>query len=228
MDIPAHSPARKFAARACERGQHELAALSFIAAHPKVLPQVPRWLRERGAATVVLRLPWWPYDAIEWVAAALPPHARVFEYGGGGSTLWLEDHGATVTVAEHDEAWHRELAGKLAPGTTLLFRPPSATGTVTSAAAPGYFDDYADAIGGERDGSLDLVIIDGRARVECTRGAMPKVKPGGLLLLDDTDRLRYRVAVDMLAGWERHVFTGLRVGSVPPGQTSAWRSPSHG
>jgi hypothetical protein len=103
---------RQFAGRAYSRGRQDVATLSFIAAHPRELARVRRWLRERNATTMTLRSPWWAYDAISWVAEGLPPQPRVFEYGGG-STLWLEDRGATVTVAEHDEQWHRQLAGRL-------------------------------------------------------------------------------------------------------------------
>lgn len=216
---------RNFATRASSIAQQDLATAGFLAGHPRELLRLPRWLRQRNAATMTLRSPWWPYDAVEWVASVLP-RGRVFEYGGGGSTLWLEDRGATVTVAEHDEEWHRELRRQLAPGTVLLFRPPAATGTITSAAAPGYFDDYVAAIDDQPDGSLDLVIVDGRARVECARRAMPKVKPGGLLLIDDTDRTRYRPAVERLAGWEGRVFAGLKPGQPFPAQTSAWRRPA--
>lgn len=212
--------------RGLDRAQQALAMAGVLAAHPRELARLPRWLRQRRAATMTLRSPWWPYAAAEWVASALPPQSRVFEYGGGGSTLWLEDRGATVAVAEHDDDWHRELAGQLASGTALLFRPPAATGSISSVAAPGYFDDYVAAIDGEPDSSLDLVIVDGRARVECARRAMSKVKPGGLLLLDDSNRARYRSAVERLSGWERHVFTGLKPGGGVPCQTSAWRRPA--
>jgi hypothetical protein len=105
----------------------------------------------------------------------------------------------------------------------LLLRPSAAGGTVTSASEPGFFDDYVAAISGEPDGSLDLVIIDGRARVECARRAIPKVCPGGLLLIDDTDRARYQPAIDLLGEWDRHVFTGLKPGHRAPAQTSVWR-----
>lgn len=210
----------------CSAVRNDLSVLAFIARHPGELARVPRWLRERKAATMQLRSPWWAYDAVSWVGAALPPRARVFEYGGGGSTLWLEDHGATVTVAEHDKAWHDQLAACLAPDTTLLFRPPQDAGAVTSVVVPGYFDTYAAAIDDQPDGSLDLVIVDGRARVECALRAMPKVKEGGLLLLDDTERARYKPAVEALAGWERHVFAGLKAGAGAPTQTSAWRRPA--
>ena len=212
--------------RDLDRAQQALALAGALVAHPRELARLPQWLRQRRAATMTLRSPWWPYAAVEWVASALPPQPRVFEYGGGGSTLWLEDRGAIVTVTEHDEGWHRELAGQLAYGTALLFRPPAATGSINSVAAPGYFDDYVAAIDGEPDSSLDLVIVDGRARVECARRAMSKVKPGGLLLLDDTNRARYRPAEQTLSGWERHVFTGLKPGGGVPCQTSTWRRPA--
>ena len=203
----------------------DFAALGFIAKNPRELMRVPQWLGQRNAATLTLRLPWWPYGAVSWVASVLPPYPQVFEYGGGGSTLWLEDRGATVTVAEHDEEWHRQLGNRLAPNTTLLFLPPSVSGAITSGVTSGYFDRYVAAIDGQQDDSLDLVIVDGRARVECASRAMPKVRPGGLLLLDDTDRARYLPAVEMLAGWERHVFVGLKPGQREPAQTSIWRRP---
>jgi hypothetical protein len=211
--------------RTCFRLYEDIAATAFIARHPRELARLPRWRQEKNAGTLTLRLPFWPYSAIEWIAAALPPRARVFEYGGGGSTVWLEDRGAILTVAEHDGGWHRELTDRLAPGTTLLFRPPASVGSITSAVIPGYFDDYVGAIDGQPDGSLDLAIVDGRARVECVSRAMPKVKPGGLLLFDDANRLRYRLAVKGLAGWERHVFTGLKPGQRHPAYTSVWKRP---
>jgi hypothetical protein len=218
----------QLAVRACGRTRQEITALTFIALHPREITRLHRWLRERGAATMTLRSPWWPYDAISWVAGNLPTGARVFEYGGGGSTLWLNDRGAAVTVAEHHDGWYRQLVEALPPGVRVLLVPPKSQGTVTSAVEPGFFDDYAAAIDGEPDGSFDLVIVDGRARVDCARHAVSKVRPGGLLLLDDTERPRYGPTVEMLAGWERHVFTGLKPGSRVWAQTSAWKRPARG
>jgi Methyltransferase domain len=214
------------AARAYGYTYENLSALRYVARHPQELIRHPQWLRQRKMVTIALRVPWWPYDAVTWMATSLPRQARVFEYGGGGSTLWLEDLGATVIAVEHDEHWHARLVGKIRPTTRLLFRPAEASGAVTSTAAPGYFDTYVAAIDVEPDGSFDLVVVDGRARVECARHAMPKLKPGGLLLLDDTDRTRYRPAIEMLGAWEHRIFTGLKPGERAPAQTSVWRRPA--
>jgi Methyltransferase domain len=219
---------RRFAVRVYRRCHANYLGLAYILRHPQELARHPQWIRQRTAATMALRMPWWPYDAVTWVAAHLPPQARVFEYGGGGSTLWLQDRGAAVTAVEHDKQWHWQLAEQFPTGRELLFRPPGTSGTVTSAMAPGFFDAYVAAIDDQPDGSQDLVIVDGRARVESVRHAMPKVKPGGLLLLDDTDRASYQPAIDMLGAWECHVFTGLKPGHRGPTQTSVWRRPASG
>jgi hypothetical protein len=209
--------------RAYVHVREDIATVAFLTGHPRELARLPRWLREKRAATMALRSPWWPYAAVEWVAAALPPRPHVFEYGGGGSTLWLEDLGATVTVVEHDETWHGQISAALSPGTTVLFRPAAAAGTITSSVASGFFDDYIAAVDSQPDDSLDLVIVDGRARVECVRRAMPKLREGGILVLDDAGRSRYQPAVQALTGWERHAFAGLKPGQRHPADTSAWK-----
>jgi hypothetical protein len=197
----------------------------YLVRNPGEFRRIRRWLSERAILPVSIRRPWWPYDAVDWVTTHLPPRAQVFEYGGGGSTLWLQDRGAIVTVVEHDPEWYEQLRAALPHGTAILLRPCQPVGIIASAVHEGYFDTYVAAINQEPDNSLDLVIVDGRARVDCAREAMSKVKPGGLLLLDDTERSRYELAVDRLAGWERRVFGGLKPGSPIPAQTSIWRKP---
>jgi hypothetical protein len=196
-----------------------------LARHPREIRRLPQWLSERSLSPMAIRRPWWPYDATIWIAEHMPNGARVFEFGGGGSTLWLQDQGAEVIAVEHHEDWVQQLVAVLAPSARVMKRGTSASGSITSAVEPGFFDEYVAAVGDEPDSSLDLVIVDGRARVECVRQAMSKVKPGGLLLLDDSDRARYRPAVRLLIGWERHIFRGLKPGDYWSAETSVWRRP---
>lgn len=139
--------------------------------------------------------------------------------------MWLEDRGAKVTVVDHHEEWYQQLKTAVLPGTKLLYRAIQLTGNIASDVTPGFFDCYVAAINDEPDESFDFVIVDGRVRFECVRRAMPKVKRGGLLLLDDADRKRYKPAVALLDGWEQHDFTGLKPGDEFPAQTSVWRRP---
>jgi hypothetical protein len=52
-----------------------------------------------------------------------------------------------------------------------------------------------------------------------------KVKPGGLLLLDDSTRPDYAGLLEHLAGWTRTDYVGLNMGGGLPRQTSVWHRP---
>ena len=47
-------------------------------------------------------------------------------------------------------------------------------------------------------------------RIDCLNPAMKKVRPGGYLLLDDSDRPGYAQAYGLLAGWRVRRFTGIK------------------
>lgn len=162
----------------------------------------------------------------ELVEAVLPLNARVFEYGGGGSSLWLHDHGARLTVVEHHPEWSRVLRNLLPSGIELIEAPPSKAGEIVSAVGDGFFDNYVGAIEQYPDNSFDLVIVDGRARVDCVARARWKVRPGGYLLLDDSDRPRYEAACRSMSAWHARSVRGLKIGSNFPATTTIWERPA--
>src|ERR1700712_778935 len=86
-----------------------VALARLLARHPGQATRLRRWWPQRHALAFELRVPFWPYAAAEYLEARLPAGAKVFEYGSGGSTLWLLDHGADVTSVEHDRSWHQRL-----------------------------------------------------------------------------------------------------------------------
>jgi hypothetical protein len=212
--------------------------LRALKREPALIGQLPRWARDAGIRKDPLlhRMPWWNYKAIAFVDRSLPANARVFEYGGGASTLWLRDRGATVTTIEDNASWLGALR-EAVPDADLRYVAP----TPGSSATPeGPFDEYAHAIDTEPDCSFDLVIIDGQARRECLFAAEPKVKPGGMLLLDDSQasdtepppradlnllRWQYLDFPTKLAGWQMHHLRGLKPGHWMPVQTSIWIKP---
>lgn len=212
--------------------------LRGLAREPRLITDLPKWIADARVRKDPLefRTPWWNYRAIEFVERRLPGHARVFEFGGGASTLWLRDHQATVTTVEDDRHWYEGLRQRL-PDADLRF-VELATNTVATPDGP--FDNYAHSIDGEPDETFDLVIVDGQARHDSILAAAPKVRRGGMLLLDDSQwsdtepptksnlaRLR-RLYADLpqeLAGWQVHHLRGMKPGTWLPVQTSVWIKP---
>jgi hypothetical protein len=58
------------------------------------------------------------------------------------------------------------------------------------------FYDYVVSIEDYPDSYFDIVIIDGRSRPSCFKHALSKVKVGGYIVWDDTDRPRYARAIE--------------------------------
>ena len=87
------------------------------------------------------------------------------------------------------------------------------------------FEKYVKSIEAYADGTFDVVSIDGRARSSCVLQSYKKVRSGGLLLLDDSDREYYQGGTEKLDDWKRFDFFGPRPFARRFGRTSIWRRP---
>jgi SAM-dependent methyltransferase len=143
-------------------------------------------------------LPWLTYAAIELLGRRVRPEMSVFEYGCGNSTLWWAARVREVIACEHDPAWVERVRAR-APGNVTLRQVPLEYGgdyCRTVAAYPGRFD---------------IVVIDGRDRVNCATHAVAALKPDGVIVWDNSDREEYRAGYEHLAraGFHKIEFVGL-------------------
>ncbi len=191
-------------------------SLVRIAREPSTGRELPRLLRTRGKGTMELRMPWLPFRLVDELARSVGEGSRVFEYGGGGSTLWFLDQGADVVTVEHHEAWADALRRDVRHDRwTLLAVPVDDDGS---------FDTYVAAIDAYPDDSFDVVVVDGRERARCVRAAAPKVRPGGILVVDDVDRERYAAALHEV-DWPREDFVGFAPAKPSLAYSSLFRRP---
>ena len=77
---------------------------------------------------------------------------------------------------------------------------------------------------------FDLVVVDFLeaptvTRIDALKPAMRKVRPGGFLLLDDSDRPGYAEAFELLAGWRFRKFTGVKDDWPETCETGIFRRP---
>ncbi len=165
---------------------------------------------------VRLDLPWWTLDSISLVDHFLGERtdARVFEWGSGASTIWLEKRAGSVISVEYDAQW-LALMKPLVGRTTTIIHTPAQPNTNPSVGSQmwGHKDldyrDYVDAID-HVDGQFDLIVIDGRARSACLEKAVERLAPEGMVVFDNTNRRRYRAAlVAVRETFEDTVTTGL-------------------
>lgn len=171
----------------------------------------PKWKRclRPGTSSLDGRIPWLNFPAIDFLQRHLKTTDTIFEYGGGGSTLFFLDRVDKVITIEHSTEWFNQINKKLTDGEKkrwegcLIFPQPGLDPKLADPSDPEQystadedlngciFKNYVASIDRFEDNSLDLVLIDGRSRPSCIRHAVKKVKPNGLLVLDNADRTYY-------------------------------------
>ncbi len=143
-------------------------------------------------------VPWITFPAIAFLESRVKPTMRVFEYGSGNSTLWWAARVAFVETCEHDPDWARRVE-PLLPGNARLRLIALGQGSRYSRAAADTGQTY------------DIIVIDGRQRVDCARSCLPALEPDGVVIWDNSDREEYAAGYRHLLdhGFRRIDFTGL-------------------
>lgn len=189
------------------------------------------WLRSKQPNYLLnAPCPWLTFGAILALQERVRPGMSVFEFGSGGSTLfWLARGAAEVVSVEHDPAWHEVVAARLAGNvqTDLRLVLPESGAAGGDVADPTRFlsDDeafrgfsfecYVRQIDPFPDGHFDILLVDGRARPACIAHGAAKVKPGGLLILDNAERSYYTAQTRrFLREFDEELFPGM-VPQVP-------------
>jgi len=205
----------------------------------------PRWCKTNiiQMTPLEIEMPWLVFSAIDFLKTKLHKDMTVFEYGVGGSTIFLLKMVGKVITVEHNEAFlgqveHIVRENKYAHWERHLIQPEYIrNGSGRDPADPDMyyssdsqfrdysFIKYASSIDSYPDEYFDVILIDGRARPSCLKHAISKVKEGGYIILDNSDRHQYHYASNSLfqRGWDKFFFFGPGPCVMYFWQTSIWQ-----
>lgn len=194
-----------------------------------------------GHSPVRDRYPLITFGARRWLDDHLTPDMTVFEYGSGGSTLYFCQRVKHVVSVEHDSVWFMAMTRILEEAGVqncqrLLRRPEPMDGSEPSYGPESYtscfqqhqgcsYRAYVQAIEAFPDHCFDLVLVDGRARASCLALCIGKVKPGGFIMLDNSDRPQYADATALLKDWDHQRFAGIGPNCHFVWATTVWQAP---
>lgn len=123
-------------------------------------------------------LPWFTYPAISFLTECIREKMQVFEYGSGNSTFWWSQRVSSVVSYEHDLEWYQSLKERIPHNVEYHYCPLE-------------HGQYCKAIR-EYNKSFDIVIIDGRDRVDCAKNSLYALRDDGVIIWDNSERTRYR------------------------------------
>lgn len=160
--------------------------------------------------------PWTSPASITFFKKALTKDMTGFEYGSGRSTKFFASRLKHLVSLEHDQSWYERVKHDLEKDKInnveyhLVEKKESTTETEETVTLQGSslshnfldcFYTYSGFISRFPDNHFDFILVDGRARIDCIVRSIPKLKAGGILVLDNSERERYVKAFDLLRTW---------------------------
>ena len=161
--------------------------------------------------------PWIVPESLEHLKEIVQPDWTVFEWGSGGSTIFWARNCKLVISIEHNSDWIKRVF-------EMIHKQGAPKHKINLQWHPGKedsFSGYARAI--IPYSGFDLIYIDGEAssRGHCLNYSLSRVKPGGYLLLDNSNWLKR----DLGSNWERTDYIAKDLKWIgQPGTFNWWTS----
>mgnify|MGYP005847534923 CR=1 FL=1 len=126
--------------------------------------------------------PWLTPYAVSLIDELIRPTDYLLEFGSGRSTIWLAQRCRAIVSVEHDKEWFEKVSPQIKNLSNVDYRHAKLE------APAGHVPPYLSLLDEFPDESFDVLINDGRLRHLVAEKATSKLKPGGLLVLDNAER----------------------------------------
>ena len=174
--------------------------------------------------------PWLSNTVINFMDQNVSKEHSMFEWGSGSSTVYFAPKVGKIISIENHNDWFKKVTQMLSDNkiknVELVLVPPD-SGKCNKVLDPSkyasdsklfkhrIFKTYAQVID-KYDMKFDWVVVDGRSRNSCLQHAMKKVKPGGYIMLDDSERNRYNPGKKLFGSdeWEIKPLPGKGSGTT--------------
>ena len=146
-------------------------------------------------------IPWVTYSFIEFIKGRITDQHLIFEFGSGNSTFFYAKHAGKVVSVEHDQDWFDKISASKPINSEMIYCELKKDG------------DYCRKPASLTD-KFNVIIVDGRDRVNCCINAVKALSTDGVIILDDSERDFYKPAIDFLTtqGFKNLPFSGISPG----------------
>ncbi len=166
------------------------------------------WINSaRNAFTVDennLPIPWYTFDAIDFLQKNLTENHIIFEFGCGASTLFFASKVKKVISLESNRRWFEIITSRLKNSGDFLLEKNYFSNKNCEiflneeALNQDEYQNFAQNYSQKNNLKFDFLIVDSLKRFECAKKSFEAVKNDGYLILDDSERPNYRKIFDFL------------------------------
>lgn len=141
----------------------------------------------------------------EFLHSSINLKSNVLEYGSGRSTIELSKISKSVTSVEHQRVWYDELIKNKPINVDLILAEPDLPyiegphANQRSSGNDGTYEEFKTYIKSPLCKSpYDVIIIDGRARIECAKLCAKLAHKNSYIYVHDFGREEYKPILDIL------------------------------
>lgn len=160
-------------------------------------------------------IPWYSFEAIEFLKKHLKPEHYVFEFGSGSSTIFYNNNCLKVVAIESNRTWFdiicQKIPNKINSNNKHFISKNSEIFLLEDAIDNVDYENFANNYSILNNIKFDFIVIDSLKRHLCTLQSLDSLKSGGYLILDDSERSNYQKTIDFLEknNFEHIVFSGI-------------------
>ncbi|MDD1444155.1 hypothetical protein MEO93_28215 [Dolichospermum sp. ST_sed3] len=146
-------------------------------------------------------IPWVAYPFIVFFAERLNKNMNIFEFGSGNSTLFYASRVSSVIVVEHDKEWYSNIKKTIPPNVNIHY---------VDLVYDGLYSKFINTL----NTKFDIVIVDGRDRVNCIKNSIKNLAENGVIILDNSEVREYSSGLVFLTenGFKKIDFWGIAAG----------------
>ena len=146
-------------------------------------------------------IPWVTYSFIDFIAQRIKKEHTVFEFGSGNSTFYYAKRALKVVSVEHDQEWFTKISANKPSNSEMIFCELHAGGQYSKMPA-------------SMGLKFDIIIVDGRDRVNCCLQSLAALTDQGVVVLDDSQMENYTEAISF---FQKEGFKELSFSGISPG-----------
>ena len=161
-------------------------------------------------------VPWMSFSFLEFITPRLKKDLSIFEFGMGSSTEFFSNKCKKVVSVDHDNDWYHSTKSNLESkdNIELNFRELD--------------NGYQECIN-ENDEEYDIIIVDGRKRMNCLKNSLNNLSVTGVVILDNSDRKKYFEAFEYMKnnGFREITISGLVIAHYMKSSTTVFYRPNN-
>lgn len=155
--------------------------------------------------------PWIHDNVVKFLENNINKDTKILEFGSGYSTIFFQNYTDNLISIEHNKKWYDKIKQSLNNKVTYILKE------IDYISKPCLDKKFYDSNNINEllnfivpENYFDIIFVDGIHRVNCVEGTYKYLKKGGILILDDSNRIdnpcsdgSYKPVENLLQTWKQ-------------------------